>query len=118
MFAAIGTRPDISFAVNQLAQFSRNPSEAHWNEVKQIFAYLKETSDFGITYHSNTEAIFTAYADADYAGNVDDRKSTSGAILSMNGSSVAWVCKRQRCVSLSTTEAQYVAACTAAKEIV
>jgi len=117
MFAAICTRPDIAFAVNQVAQFSNNPNQSHWEAVKRIITYLKGTSDHGITYCGAGENVLTAYTDADFAGDVDTRRPTTGNIFIINGGPVAWSSQRQRCVSLSTTEAEYVAASTATKEI-
>lgn len=120
MFAAICTRPDISFAVGQVAQFCNNPSRVHWEATKRILAYLKGTMDHGIVYRqvSSEENVLVAFSDADFAGNIDDRRSTTGNIFIINGGPVAWCSQRQKCVSLSTTEAEYVAASTATKEII
>jgi hypothetical protein len=117
MFAAICTLPEIAFAVNQVAQFSNNPNQSHWEAVKRIITYLKGTSDHGITYCGAGENVLTAFTDADFDGDVDTRRSTTGNIFIINGGPVAWSSQRQRCVSLSTTEAEYVAASTATKEI-
>lgn len=89
MFASICTRPDISFAVNQVAQFSNNPDQSHWEAVRRIIAYLRGTADHGITYTGNGENILTTYTDADFVGDVNGRRSTSGNIFFINGGAVA-----------------------------
>ena len=80
MYAAIGTRPDISFAVQNLSQFTQNPGPEHWTAVKRIFRYLNGTKDLGLTYggKDNVDLSIIAYSDADWASNPNDRKSISG----------------------------------------
>ena len=119
MYAMICTRPDIAFAVGNVAQFSSKPDRSHWEAVKRILAYIRGTVRHGITFGSNVNnSRLCAYSDSDFAGNVDDRRSTSGNLFMLYGGPVAWCSKRQKCISLSTTEAEYVAASTAAKELV
>jgi hypothetical protein len=120
IYAVTCTRLDISWAVSQVAQFSSRPTRAHWEAVKRILAYLKGTQTHGVTYGDTSagEGVLQAYSDADFAANVDDRRSTTGVVLMLNGGPVSWKSKRQSCVSLSTTESEYVAAAAAAKEIV
>ena len=113
------TRPDIAYAVSQVSQFSSSPTGAHWEAVKRILSYLKGTSCHGVTFGGiDGTATLQAYSDADYASNLDDRRSTTGVILILNGGPVLWKSQRQKCVSLSTTESEYVAASAGAKEIV
>ena len=120
IYAVTCTRPDIAFAVNQVAQFSCHPTRAHWEAVKRIFSYLKGTAAYGITFGNKTAGggALLAYSDADFAANLDDRRSTTGVLLMLNGGPVSWKSQRQSCVSLSTTESEYVAAAAAAKEVV
>ena len=120
IYAVTCTRPDIAFAVNQVSQFSCRPTRAHWEAVKRILSYLKGTSSYGITFGSNgtNERTLIAYSDADFAANVDDRRSTTGVLLILNGGPISWKSQRQSCVSLSTTESEYVAAAAAAKDVV
>jgi hypothetical protein len=119
MFLMVCTRPDIAFAVGQVAQFSHNPKQAHWIAVQRILAYLKGTSKYGVTYGGTEQRhVLTAFSDSDYAGDSDTRRSTTGYLLIYNGGPVAWGSRRQSCVSLSTTEAEYIAMCEAAKDIV
>jgi hypothetical protein len=81
---------------------------------------MKGTSSYGITFGSNgtNERTLIAYSDADFAANVDDRRSTTGVLLILNGGPISWKSQRQSCVSLSTTESEYVAAAAAAKDVV
>ena len=100
IFAVTCTRPDIAYAVNQVAKFSNEPSKALWVAIKQIFSYLKGTADHVICYGGTTEELHrVAYYDVDFAGNVSDRRSTSGVVFMLNGAPVSWSGRRQSCVS-------------------
>ena len=116
MYAAVGTRPDISFAVGQAARFSDNPGFPHWEAVKRIFCYLKGTRDYWLVYGQEEPSI-TGYTDADGMSN-EDRHAISGYAFLIDGGAVSWSSKRQSLVTLSTAEAEYVAATHAAKEAV
>ena len=119
IYAVTCTRPDIAFAVSQVSQFSSSPTQAHWEAVKRIFSYLNGTASHGIVFgSSDSRNELVAYTDADFASNLDDRRSTTGIVLLLNGGPVSWKSQRQKCVSLSTTESEYVAAATASKEVV
>lgn len=119
MYCMISTRPDISYAVGQVAQFSNNPGKPYWEAVKRILAYLKGTADYGICFIGSTNnSLLSTFSDADYAGDLDSRRSTTGYLLMLNQGPVAWTSRRQQCTTLSTTEAEYVAACEATKETV
>eukprot|EP00253_Pinus_taeda_P019544 PITA_19544 len=74
-----GTRPDIMHAVGIVGRFQANPKETHLQAVKRIFKYLQGTQNYGLWYRRDTDLTLHAYTDADWAGSVDDRKSTSGA---------------------------------------
>ncbi|XP_032790482.2 secreted RxLR effector protein 161-like [Daphnia magna] len=89
MFAAICTRLDISYAVCQVAKYSSKPSHVHWEGVKRIFAYLKGTISLGISYLRGVkDGVLLAFSDSDFAGDADDRRSTTGNIFILNGSPV------------------------------
>jgi transposase InsO family protein len=119
MYLATSTRPDLAYAVNQVAQFSNNPGPSHWYALKRIFMYLKNTQHLGITYCKGAQNnVLVAYSDADFAGDVETRRSTSGFVLILNNGAISWFTRRQRCTSLSTTESEYVAASEATREIV
>jgi hypothetical protein len=114
MYLMLSSRPDIAFSLNQVSQFSENPKKEHWAAVKRIFAYLQGTPNHGLRFGTGDTLI--GYTDADYAGNFQTRQSTSGFIFLLNGGPVAWSSRRQPCVALSTTEAEFIAACEATKE--
>lgn len=120
MWAQGATRPDLSFAVNLLSRFQANPGRAHWNAILHVFAYIKGTLDYQITYHRGTDGGLKpyGYVDSDYAGDTDTRRSTSGFVFMMAGGAVSWSSKRQPTVSLSTTEAEYMALTRAAQQAI
>lgn len=119
MYLAISTRPDIAHAVGVLSRFSCNPGKAHWLAVKHLFRYLKGTLDYKLTYmpDKKSPSLFTAYSDADHAGCKDTGRSTGAYVVKMGTGAVSWSSKLQPIVALSTTEAEYVAACSAGTEI-
>lgn len=115
MFLAVATRPDLAFTVGALTRFMANPTIVHWQVAKGVVRYLAKTPERGITFRgSNTE--LRAYCDADYAGDIDTRRSTTGYVFVMNGGAISWNSKRQPTVAASTTEAEYMAAAAAVKE--
>jgi hypothetical protein len=115
-----GTRPDITFAVNSVSKYLKCPKVKHWNMVKRIFRYLAGTMEYGILYSSedSPDNLLTIYSDADFAGDIDTRKSTTGYVSTFSGGAITWASQRQQSVSLSTTEAEFVAASQAAKEAI
>ena len=118
MYISVNTRPDITYAVSNLARFSSKPTKAHWTALKRVFRYLKGTMDSGILYSKKDSNDCVGFSDADWAGDVNDRKSTSGYVFQINGGAVTWRSKKQGCVALSTAEAEYVALSSAAQEAV
>ena len=100
------TRPDLSYAVNQVCQFMHSPKNTHWMAVKRILRYLKATYNHGLLYQPGT-ATLTAYSDADYAGNPDTRHSTGGFCVYLGSNLVSWSSKKQKTVSRSSAEAEY-----------
>ena len=116
MYAAMGTRPDIAFAVSTVAQFSDNPGWAHWEAVKRIFKYLRGTQKLELVYGGEKRGL-EGYVDADGASQ-EHRRAISGFVFLVDGGAVSWSSKKQELVTLSTTEAEYVAATHAAKEAV
>ena len=119
MFASIGTRPDITAAVGIVSRFQVNPQLTHWTAVKRILRYLKGTSEMGITFRKTADKLtLTGYADADWAGDLDDRKSTSGYVFMLGGGPISWKSRKQQSVALSSTEAEYLAMSDATTEAI
>ena len=121
MYLAITTRPDISYAVGVLARFNSNPGPIHWKAVKHVFRYLQGTLDLKLTYGptaNKSQDMILTYSDADHGGNSDNGKSTGGYMVKLGTGAVSWSSKLQSMVALSTTEAEYIAAVEAAKEII
>ena len=112
-----GTRPDIMHAIGIVGRFQANPRESHLQDVKRIFKYLQGTQDFGLWYPSNADLTLHAYTDADWAGNVDDRKNTSGGAFYMGPRLVSWFSKKKSSISLSTAEAEYVVAASCCTQL-
>ena len=117
LYVSCITRLDISLATTTVSQYNNNYQEIHCTAVRRIMKYLLGTADFGICYSgSSTPTILTTYADANYAGDIDDRKSQTGCILMLNGGSISWLSCKQQCTASSTTESEYIAAATSSKE--
>uniref|UniRef100_A0AAV1TBY2 Reverse transcriptase Ty1/copia-type domain-containing protein n=1 Tax=Peronospora matthiolae TaxID=2874970 RepID=A0AAV1TBY2_9STRA len=116
MHLTTATRPDIAFAVGYVLRFMENPQEEHWVAVKRIFRYLQGTKTHGICYKPSARIDFRGHSDADWAGDLTDRKSTSGYTFMLLGAPVSWGSKKQPSVSLSTTEAEYIALSLAIQE--
>jgi hypothetical protein len=96
--------------VGVCARFQANPKESHLTAVKRIIRYVNDTLSYGIWYSRETNLVVAGYSDADWAGNADDRKSTSGGCFYVGNNLVAWMSKKQASISLSTAEAEYIAA--------
>lgn len=119
MFVAIVSRPDIAFAVNTASKFLNKHNLSHWQAVKRILAYLVGTVNMGIEYRSGgSEPELMGFSNADYASDLETRRSTTGYVFSFANGAVTWSSQRQRLVTLSTTESEYVAASVAAREAV
>jgi hypothetical protein len=118
MYLMVGTRPDIAQAVGALCQHMKNPKDRHWNAGKRVLRYLKGTMNFKLTYKGVPEGgKLVAYTDADYAGDRATRKSTSGVLFTLANGAVSWQSKQQSTIALSTTEAEYIAACFGTREV-
>ncbi|KAE8721509.1 hypothetical protein F3Y22_tig00015910pilonHSYRG00102 [Hibiscus syriacus] len=117
MYAMVCTRPDLAHAVSQVCKYMSKPGKQHWEAVKWIFRYLKGTVGHGIVFGSQRDnPLVVGYVDSDYAGDLDNRRSTTGYVFTLGGGPICWKSTVQSIVALSTTEAEYMAAAEAAKE--
>ncbi|GJR34353.1 retrovirus-related pol polyprotein from transposon TNT 1-94 [Tanacetum coccineum] len=103
------SRPDLVQAVCYCARYQARPTQKHLKEVKRIFKYLKGTINMGLWYPKDSGFELTAFSDADHAGCLDTRKSTSGGIQFLGDKLVSWMSKKQNCTAMSSAEAEYVA---------
>uniref|UniRef100_A0A2N9I7A2 Uncharacterized protein n=1 Tax=Fagus sylvatica TaxID=28930 RepID=A0A2N9I7A2_FAGSY len=111
------TRPDIAFAVNRLSQFMHKPTQTHWQSVKRLLQYLKNTIQFGLHIYRSSCHTLHAFCDADWAGNKDDRRSTGSFCIFLSKNLISWSCRKQATVARSSTEAKYKALANTAAEI-
>ncbi|KAH9735169.1 hypothetical protein KPL71_017652 [Citrus sinensis] len=117
MYAILCTRPDICFAVGIVSRYQSNPGPEHWTAVKHIMKCLKRTKNYMLVY-SGDELIPVGYTDSDFMSDKDSRKSTSSYVFTLGSGAISWRSVKQSCIADSTTEAEYVAASEAAKEVV
>ena len=102
---AICIRPDIIFAVSKTTRKSKVPTMEDWENVRRIFRYLKGTMNFGLKFSEKTS--IKAFIDADYAGDEENRRSTTWFIVCMGETPTSWYSKLQHCVSILTAEVEY-----------
>ena len=101
------TRPDIAFAVSVVSRFMHNPKETHLKAIHRILHYLKGNPGRGILFKKGESLTLEAYTDADYAGSLDDRRSTSGYCTLLGGNLVTWRSKKQNVVARSSAESEF-----------
>lgn len=104
------TRPDLNYFVNLVSRYMEHLNEQHKLAAKKILRYVQGNIGFGIQYKRGKNQILVGFAHSDYAGDVDDRKSTSGYVYMLGGGVVSWTSKKQAIVTLSTTKAEFVVA--------
>jgi len=114
------THPDAQYACSLLARTQKDPKPEHWKALKHLSRYLAGTRNMMLVYalDLNATELFTPYSDSDYAGDSDSARSTSGMVMKMGTGAISWSSKLQPIVALSSTEAEYVAACKAGQEAV
>ena len=117
LYAAVISRPDIAFVVSQLAKHVSKPTQEHWTAVKRVFRYLQGTLAKRIVYRRGSSSL-SGFSDADWGGDRDSRRSTTGFVFMLNGGPVAWQSRLQSSVALSSLEAEYMAMSEATKECI
>ena len=104
----IVSRPDISYSVGMCAKYHANPKESYMIALKRIIMYVKTIIDFGAWYRKGTNDVLAGHFDTNWAGNVDDRKSTLGGCFYVGNNHVPWISKKHNSISLSTVEDEYI----------
>ncbi|XP_073057380.1 secreted RxLR effector protein 161-like [Primulina eburnea] len=117
MYGMVCTRPDIAFASSLVSRFMSNPGYKHWLAVKWVLRYLKGSKEAGLNYDNKWKDIqkIEGFVDSDFAGDVDKRRAQTGYVFTVYGNTVSWKSTLQHIVTLSTKEAEYVAATEAFK---
>lgn len=110
----VNTRPDIAYAVGIVSRYMEDSKASHWAAVKQILRYISGTVNYGCSYSKQTDSRLIGFSDSDLAGDIDDRKSTSGSMFLLGTSLVTWASQKQRVVTLSSCEAEYIVSANAA----
>ena len=105
------TRPDISYSVSILSRYMQEPRELHWRFLKRLMKYVNTTRDLSLTFQKGkeTKIKLIGFTDSDYATSLDDRKSNSAYVFKYNNCTISWNSAKQKTVSLSSTEAEYIA---------
>jgi hypothetical protein len=108
-YAQVCILPDLAFVTRVLGRYQSNPGNEHWMMVKKAFRYLQGTKDMMLTYRRSDSLEIVGYSDADYAGDRDDRKSTSGYVFTVAGGAISWRSSKQELVATSTMYAEFIA---------
>lgn len=116
MYLAVLSRPDIAYSISYLSQFNNCYNESHFNQAKRVLKYLQKTKHYCLKYSKDNNVELEGFVDADWASDILDRKSYTGFCFTMAGSVISWQSRKQKTVSLSSTEAEYVALSEAARE--
>ena len=118
LYLMLGTRPDISFAVTKLAQFSANPLQEHLDKALYICRYLVGTQDYRLTYDGTSKEGLIAVTDSGWASDNTTHRSQSGYFISLAGGLVTWTSRAQKTIALSSTEAEYMALSDCSRQVV
>ena len=116
LYLSIRTHPDITIEVSLAARFCSEPTSQHMKAVKRIFRYLRETTQYGLLLKKGELKAIISYSNADWGGDTNNCKSTTGYLFQIGGTAITWQSKKQSCVALSTAEAEYIALAGASQE--
>ncbi|KAG8641013.1 hypothetical protein MANES_13G092690v8 [Manihot esculenta] len=107
----VHTRPDLAYSVGVMSRYMETPNSSHLTAVKQILRYVRGTLNYGCVYQKGQPSLeLVGFSDSDMAGDIDDRKSTTGVIYFLGNNPITWVSQKQKIVALSSCEAEYIAA--------
>lgn len=110
MYVMLGSRPDICYAIGYLSRFQDCSNDTHFAHLKRVLRYLKGTINWKLSYERRDEVPLRGFVDADFGNDINGRKSTSGLLFQVYGNTMLWTSKKQDLVTISTSEAEYVAA--------
>ena len=119
MYAMVCTRPDLANAISTVSRFMSNSEKQHWEAVKWVLRYLRGTVRLGLVFQrlkTGKPRLLQSYVDADYAGDLDQRRSTTGYVFTVAECVISWKAELQDIISLSMTEAEYMDAVEVSKE--
>lgn len=117
MYLAVCTRPDIAYTCSQLSQYNNCFGMSHWSAAKRVLRYLAGTIDYGLLYVKSNQLNLSAYTDADWANDPYDRRSYTGFAIQFGKNIINWESRKQKCVALSSTEAEYLAISDVCKDL-
>ena len=117
MYAMLCTRPYIAHAVGVVSRYMNNLGKEHWKAIRWILRYLRGTTSHALCF-GGSDIVLQGYVDAYIAGDKDSRRSTTGYVFTMGGTTISWISKQQKVVALSTSEVEYVVATEASKEMI
>lgn len=118
IYVSTVSRPDIAYATSILSRFMDKPTRQLWIAAKRVLRYLKNTQSMCLIFHRQKDSGLITYSDADWAGDITDRKSTSGCVVYHGGNPISWYSRKQDCVSQLTAQSEYIACATAAMDVV
>jgi len=120
MYPMLGTWPDLGYAIAALGRHAANPGLDHQRTLERVFRYLRATSDQQLVFRQGAPdgSTLFSYANADWASDINNHKSTSSYMFKLASATVSWSSKKQTSVALSSTKAEYIARAHAAKEVV
>lgn len=116
MYLMTATRPDLAHSMGVLSRFMAKPNYEHWRAAKQLLRFVQHTKDVGLVFKKGDLDVHV-YSDSDYAGDIDNSKSTSGYIVMLGPNCISWSSRKQEVIAQSTTEAEYIGLAKATKEL-
>ncbi|XP_038106891.1 secreted RxLR effector protein 161-like [Culex quinquefasciatus] len=117
LYVAVCARPDIAVSASILGRSVTAPTQADMAAAKRVVRYLKATKSWQLRY-DDPDGELVGYSDADWAGDLKTRKSTTGSVFLYSGGAVSWASRLQQCVTLSSMESEFVALCDTSQEAV
>lgn len=118
LYLSSKTRPDLAYGVIFTSRYIEKPTQERINDVKHLLKYLRENIEQGIEYKYNeNRTLLQAYCDADFAGDPETRKSTTGYVIYYAGGPISWCSRKQTVIALSRTKAEYIAAADCCKKL-